>query len=403
MQDIQNIDKLKEEYLSKKPVIPCSLIVKDDGKIDICYDGFEKIPIKDITFVEEKESNIIDVQNNEDFHIYKGQIFSSEIALLSKKDIFQDRLNRNIKSKEEKKMLLGIYKLMSINIEQKDLKFSEYYLKKFKNIADEKTSNENKVNELDNLFQKIGLVIPRKIYIGGLYIKKSSELDIKKYFNNEKEYNLSKELKIGKIGGNYKRCSAKIFNQIGRNDNTQIIGGDISKNLYDEWKDSINLNNSAIIEYANLIEARDLLDDELQRKLKIPFKLLIDKRKNSKLYLKEIENNDLKSVSGYSNINIGKCEEIMDKYEYPEIYKKTFKIYTPAAVIGYYTKEFSETFDDIIVGVNIIDNRKDDYNGQWTFKKNPLLSKEISITFVSCFDRAQKYNVEIYLMKPYKL
>ena len=85
--------------------------------------------------------------------------------------------------------------------------------------------------------------------------------------------------------------------------------------------------------------------------------------------------------------------------KYPEIYKKAFKVYTPAAYIGYYTENFSKKFDDIIVGVNIIDNRKDDYNGQWTFKKNPLLSKEIDITFVSCFDRAQKYTVEVYLLK----
>jgi hypothetical protein len=340
--------------------------------------------------VEEKESSVLDIENNEVYCLYNGQIFSSDILLLSSKDIFKFNSEKKINSKGKKHSLLGVYKLMSINIEQQDLKYNEYYLNKFKKISNESTSDENKAKELDELFKKIGLAIPKKIFVGGLYSENSSNSNLNKAYKNNFDYTYDENI--------LKQTTNNTFSQFIKNKERLIIGGDISKNGFKEWRESINLNNSAIIEYSNLIEARDLLDDELQRKLKIPFQLLIDRRKNRKLYLNEIINNNLIEVSGYKDKKIGKCEEIKN-CKYPEIYKKAFKVYTPAAYIGYYTENFSKKFDDIIVGVNIIDNRKDDYNGQWTFKNNPLLSKEIDIIFVSCFDRAQKYTVEVYLLK----
>ena len=153
----------------------------------------------------------------------------------------------------------------------------------------------------------------------------------------------------------------------------------------------------------HIIDAREILDFELQKKLKIPFELLLDKKKNREDVLKKIKNNNLEKNSGYKNLTIGICKEKIKSSEYPEIYKKNFIIKTPPAYFGYQTYNLKENFQDIIVGVNIIDNRNDDYNGEWTFKYNPLLLKDIDITFVSCFDRSQKYEVEVYCMKPVTL
>ncbi len=58
-----------------------------------------------------------------------------------------------------------------------------------------------------------------------------------------------------------------------------------------------------------------------------------------------------------------------------------------------------ETFDDIIVGFKIIDNRKDGYSGYWKIEENPILKKEINISFSSDFARKQDHSVYVYLMK----
>ena len=99
MSIIQISEAIKEEFLAKKPIVPCSMIIKDDGKIDICYDGFEKIPLDKIKFVEEKESCVVDIENNEDYCLYNGQIFSSDILLLSTKDIFKFNSKKKLKVK----------------------------------------------------------------------------------------------------------------------------------------------------------------------------------------------------------------------------------------------------------------------------------------------------------------
>jgi len=388
-------------YLKKK--VPCSLVLKDGGKIDICYEGLEDLSQDKIKFVEEFTSDHIDSENYENYYIYDGKIFSSEIEYLSERDNFKIMQGKYFGSAEEKKMEITIYKLMSINLEQKDLKFNEYYLNKFKKIANEDISNEEKASMLDKIFQNIGLCIPKKIFIGGLYIKNATKKILSNFSNYNKGYNFGEDLQFASYESNYSSYFNKSFNRISRDNNKKIIGGDITIDDINEWKKSINLKNSAIIEYTNIIDARELLDDELQKKLKIPFQMLIDKRKNREIYLKQIKNNNLTKKKGYKDLKIGFCEVVTKRYDFPEIYKLSFPIRTPAAYFGCYTEKLEKNFNDIIVGVNIIDNRKDEYNGQWTFKSNPLLTKEINITFVSCFDRAQKYVVDIYLMKPVML
>ena len=82
---------------------------------------------------------------------------------------------------------------MSINIEQQDLKYNEYYLNKFKKISNESTSDENKAKELDELFKKIGLAIPKKIFVGGLYSENSSNSKLNKGYKNNYDYTYDKK------------------------------------------------------------------------------------------------------------------------------------------------------------------------------------------------------------------
>ena len=391
-------DKKEINHLKKK--VPCSLVLKDGGKIEICYEGLDDISYDKIKFIEENTSDHINSDNFENYYIFEGKIFSSEIEYLSEYDNFKIMQGKFFRSAEEKKMEIIIYKLISINLEQKDLKFNEYYLNKFKKIANENISDVEKTKKLDKIFQNIGLCIPKKIFVGGLYIKNATKKLLNNFSNSNSGYCYGEDLQFAGYECNYSSYFNKTFNKISNEQSKKIIGGDFTIDNINEWKKSINLKNSAIIEYTNIIDARELLDDELQKKLKIPFQLLVDKRKNREIYLKQIKNHYLTKLKGYKDLKIGFCEEVTKRCDYPEIYKLSFPIKTPAAYIGYYTEELKKKFNDIIVGVNIIDNRKDDYNGEWTFEFNPLLKKEINITFVSCFDRAQRYVVDIYLMKP---
>ena len=392
-------DKKMLEFFKKKKIVPCSLIVKDEGKIEICFDGLENIPYDKIKFIEEKESNFIDTENFEKFYMYDGKIFSSEIAFLSEYNNLKIMREKYVESQKEKKTIVAVYKILSINVEQRDMKFHKDYLDKFNNIANENISNEEKAKLLDKLFKSVGLCIPKKIFIGGIYIKDVTKKEYKNFFDSNINSNYGSNFSITSLF--FK--NSQTFNKISKDKNTKIIGGDFTKEDFNDWKSSLNLDNSTIIEYANIIDAREILDFELQKKLKIPFELLLDKKKNREDVLKKIKNNNLEKNSGYKNLTIGICKEKIKSSEYPEIYKKNFIIKTPPAYFGYQTYNLKENFQDIIVGVNIIDNRNDDYNGEWTFKYNPLLLKDIDITFVSCFDRSQKYEVEVYCMKPVTL
>ena len=62
-------------------------------------------------------------------------------------------------------------------------------------------------------------------------------------------------------------------------------------------------------------------------------------------------------------------------------------------------KKIAESFDDLIVGFKIIDERMDGLNGEWKIYTNPLLQKEIKILFWSQFVREQRFSLYIYLIK----
>ena len=66
--------------------------------------------------------------------------------------------------------------------------------------------------------------------------------------------------------------------------------------------------------------------------------------------------------------------------------------------MGFTSKTVSESFEVIIVGFKLV-SKRNNYNGDWDIKFNPLLKKEINITFTSQFIRVEKYMIYIYLMR----
>ena len=78
------------------------------------------------------------------------------------------------------------------------------------------------------------------------------------------------------------------------NENLVIKGGDINKESLDVSKLSINLDNSEIIDYSNIIKITDLINDALDKQTKKLFKIplsLIDENyiKRNK-YFENLEN-----------------------------------------------------------------------------------------------------------------
>ena len=109
--------------------------------------------------------------------------------------------------------------------------------------------------------------------------------------------------------------------------------------------------------------------------------------------LKDIKIED--EIKGCDNISKG----IFEERKIPFIYEKKISIFTEASIIGYEKKEITESFNDLIVGFKIVDERKDGLNGEWKIYTNPLLQKEIKCRFWTQFARELRFSLYIYLIK----
>ena len=94
------------------------------------------------------------------------------------------------------------------------------------------------------------------------------------------------------INTNYSNEIKNIFNEFYSNSKKTIIGGDYTKDNFDDWKLSINENNADIINYDNIIKITDLLDEDLKKKLKEPLRIIDEKYEKRKNYYETL--NDLK-------------------------------------------------------------------------------------------------------------
>ena len=167
----------------------------------------------------------------------------------------------------------------------------------------------------------------------------------------------------------------------------------------EKWTKSVEIFNSNVIECTNIIEAKNILPNEIKQKLKIPLQLVEEKYLARKKYIQIIKSiKDIKiedEIKGYDNISKG----IFEERKIPFIYEKKISIFTEAPIMGYEKKVITESFNDLIVGFKIVDERKDGLNGEWKIYTNPLLQKEINCRFWSQWAREQKFSLYIYLIK----
>ena len=385
-----------EELINNKPCFPCLLNGNDKGGIESNLNCLKRIPKEKIIFYKENKKENLEIKSDKSNiskinEIFFGNIFMPEIF---SELIFSSELKNISCEKNSFTYQIRKYKLLSININEEDLSFSEKYINEFNENSKCEESDEEKANKIEKIFKRTGFFIPLKIYLGGIFSYKNE--NSKTVEKQEKKNSMNFIDLCVDFTNNFFYGNKNSYNNI------KIIGGDVNNYDKEKWIKTINLENSNVIEYSNLISSQNILSLDLRNKLKKPLQMIEEKYEMRKLYFEQID--ELKSQKldvinkeNYENFEVG----IQQECNKPKIYLETMKIFVDTSYFEMWkTKIFEKKFNDIIVGFKIIGNRTENYyNGKWTIMNNPILSKEIKIKFVSQFYRAINYKLYVYLMK----
>ena len=398
-----NEEEEVDEYLKKTKVFPCFLISKELGKIETIFDGFEK---ENLSIQKIKENSFIVTyqESEQDFRMIIDSQYTEDISLFGNPLEFKAKINKKEERQSSQKIFVGEYKLYSFNIKEEDLSFSKHYIEKFQQIAKSNISDEEKSEKLENIFKDTGYYIPRKIYIGGMMISRDNQFS--RANTDGLDISINSNIDKNSMNNAISGSNNSKFNEIYHSQSTKIIGGDYQAKTFDDWIKSIHLENANIVECGNIIEAKNILGDDLKKQLEKPLKIINEKYSKRKKYLEKMDyllnlrKEKLCEMKNYGNFNRGFCEEI-NEISQPKIYMKSFDVVTKTVFFPpiVYENFHYQSNEDIIVGFYIHDNRGDGHNGQWTIKNEPLGSKEITIEFGSGFFREQNFTIDIYFIK----
>lgn len=397
----KSISKELQTFINDKPVFPCLLISKDDiGKIEMNMNCLNDIDIDKIKIISEDSFEIAKRKEMNDSQTIDFSNYQFDISVIHNNANFLKKTKSNQKTSYKNNSIIGKYKLYSFNINEGDLSFNQYFIDKFNNIANDISSDTIKAKEIDEIFENQGYYIPLKIYIGGLFINKYNKENIRGI--RDSLISLNKKLGYNQYEVEFKDSieisSENKINQIFINENTQIIGGDRTEKNFDKWIKSIKIFNSNLIECTNIIEAKNILPNDLKQKLKVPLQLVEQKYLSRKKYveiIKSLRDIIIEEEKGYDNISKGICQVS----NIPVIYVKIINILTEEKFLRCVKKNLKESFSDIIVGFKIEDNKMDGLNGEWKIYSNPLLQKEINMRFWSQISNEQDFSLYVYLMK----
>ena len=394
------------EYIYKnKLCFPCLLNVNANGELESNLNCLKKISKYDINFKIENQREELELKCDINNNIKSENTYSKSILI---PEIFCEFLFNNELNKISEETFFSTYqitkfKLLSININKENLSFNDNINKEFNEISNSYDSDEEKAKKIENIFRETGFRIPLKIYLGGSYIYKYEKSKFSEIINGKDNF----EIKLNniKLTGKEDFKNEKHYDFENRNSykNVKIIGGDSLIYDKEQWIKTINLENSNVIEYSNIINTENILSLELRNKLRRPLQMIAEKYNKRFSYLKtvnELKKNKIKllNISKYTDFETGNTKE--NNHD-PHIYLKQFHVSVEASLIDMYTTyNLNENFKDIIVGLKIIGNRKDnDYNGEWTIMNNPILSHDLKIKFESRFVRKINYIIKVYLME----
>ena len=301
--------------------------------------------------------------------------------------------------KNKKKSLVAKCILYKISIDPIKIKLSQFIINEIDNIANSSNEDYKKAIELDKKFETYGFFIPLQIYIGGMFSTNDEYISSLGIDNSYTNANSSTNYEKNEGNFNYKRLTESEIQEFFKSSNIKIKGGDTNKGDVESWKASLNILNSQIIGYSNLKNISEFIPQHIKQKIEKPLEMIETKYLIRKKYCEVItklkQSNDKLITTGDHDIKRGICEI----REIPKIYVEKYEPKGDGKLFQRINKKVSDSYEDIIVGYQIISCWRDGTNGQWTLKGDPLLKRNCDFSFESQLFRGERFKVNIYLMK----
>jgi len=392
-------DKIKRFF----PLIPSFIKGDASGNCELNKGGLNLLKTSEIQFIK----NYLSLVENKKYYEMTKISGRLDTSLSGDISIFHNDINfknyfEYIKEGEYNSIssfLIAKYDLGSLSINNDDISLSDQMKKKINYIAEDNSLNDiEKAEELDKIFKSYGYFIPLKINLGGQFIIDSKDIesatstkvlnDLIIAINRTLDYNNNT------TNANINSSIIDIMKNMFNFKKTSIVGGNIYENNFDDWLNTLTLENCEIIGYSNIIPITDLLDNELKKTILNPLKEIEKKYNNRKRYIEIYQN--IKKNLGKSWVKERKGDDGDGLIKEDDlIYLKKFKIEKEWSTF-YVERDFKEPFEDIIVGWKI--NSQKDNNGKWSIEENPLLKNKMEAHFSSEFLRGIIYEIYIYFM-----
>lgn len=391
-------NKIPKELNKFNKTLPCLLKYDSEGNIESYKGCLEEISLDKIVFQELNQFSVYKLESNASVSLINNKKVSLGMAAFQQEIKGEIKISNSKKYSSTSKIMVAKKKLYSISIKEEDISINDFYSDKLETLAENYDLDDNeKAKELENLLEKTGYYIPLTVYIGGLYtincenmtssqqkeLLNSLELDLK--FSSIESKNALERKKTFERSKSY-----NLMNQLN-------IGGKTNKK-FEDWIESINLENSGIIEYSQFTNIEDFIDDEVKASLKVPLNIVHNKFKNRMGYLNIKNNleryrNQLQFIDKSDNLKIGICDvknqDIIDCDDSKSFYMKN-------KLFGDNKKDIFESFSDIIIGLEIINKSSNPTAAKYTFE-NPIGKQEINIHFQSKKDI--NFYIKIYILK----
>ena len=394
--DISSSSSFKNDPYFKKysEFFPFALRADREGKIEIENSGFQEISEDKLSFIKENSYSVRKVEVEKEFKSSYNSDFSVSIDTSFYCDAkFQRKAKESNGNSNKMYLTGGKFVICSLSVKRENIVFSESFLNKIKDIADDEITNAEKAKQLDTIFKDYGYYIPLKIYIGGYFYKDVNSYEDYDKINKLLEIQANLKVPYVNATGNYSSQYEKYIKNLFYNENLIVKGGDINKDNFDDWKLSLNFDNSEIVDYSNIIKItsliNDALDKETKKLLKEPLYLVDNKYIKRENYLKYLEK--VKEFGSYGYIKEGEGNKRNGICEKDEL------IYSELIDMTKYTK-IDNLYTDIIVGWKVNSFWADGSNGPYTFE-DPIGKKRVVATFANRRFRSLHYSFEIFLLK----
>ena len=403
--------KLKGEIQKYFDILPSFIKYDSKGNIKLDKSGFKNLSDKKKQYLPLEKIKINKIESNKIYTINGDNNETSylDISLFHNDLNFKNKIKEMIETSYDHQLYTLVIKKEIGCLEYKieDIKLDDTFKNEIQTLTNDISLNDTqKAKKLDELFQNHGYFIPLKIYFGGLFtiaiddiMKSKNNKNLLKLINSD-EFT---ELELN-ISANYSNNNQDILNELNSLysfTNKYVVGGDSTKNNFNDWILSINNLNAEIISYDNIIKVTSLLDNDIKLKLDGALKIIDEKYSNrSKYYntikkIREIKNNDGEiKKNGNEKYEMG-LDDSFNKL----IYVKNYTINEEWEFVVK-KKAMNISSNDIIVGFKIIPNKQN--NGEWILNKNPLLTNTMKIEFISDYFRGLEYTILVCAIKLYE-